>query len=783
MYGTLLLHLFGLKGEAQQRAPHSMFLEYTLPQNGSAAVFNPAILRWPRQKGNGVLYEVMLSQDSTFSEQRTLHGKGLVGAVFNAHKQLPSGTWFWRHRVAEGKWSDRHHFFIDGNAIAMASPSVADFLSRIPAGHPRILLDPGQTSFHRYAQRADAKAILAEAENAIRSAVLKESDAHAKVKSGNELQQKKLDQDAVVAMGNHLNEKISSLCQSSLIKKDNRYFKKALEQVLEVAIWDHKGITGSSDFADAKCMYAMALFYDTFYGLISETQRKIIVDAIALRAEGFYKEWLNNIESKVLSGHVWQLILNDFFKTSLALVGHHPRAENWLSYAYELFLSRAPILGGTDGGWAEGTYYFTMNMQTLVEIPEKIRAYTGFDFINTHPWYKNQAAWLIYNVPAGSSTNGFGDNSEELFVPPLSYAAFAEVMAGLTKHPQYSWYLHSLKKSRPINLSVEPTLRWFRFAHADDPGNTAVLDPLAFPMAHLAKEVGLVSMHTHPEDASKDVMVAFRSSPFGAYGHILADQNTFNILAGGKRLFYRTGYKVAMNDPHRLGWSKHTKSQNGVLINGNGQPYTADAFGNMVDFFQNEEMAYAKGDASHAYKSAESKEDHGLLKFYRHMALLQPGIVVIYDELEAQKDADWSWLIHSIENMKIDTLRNEFISDVEGFRGTGRLWSDKPFRWECTNKFEVPVQQFRSYKGMMEKRPTDDQWHLKANSKNKTKKVRFFAVIQVGAKDQPFRLLQLSAETGVVRVNINDWVIAANLDSALLPQLSMTSPSGKTIVK
>ncbi|MEZ4902107.1 MAG: hypothetical protein R2822_10295 [Spirosomataceae bacterium] len=81
---------------------------------------------------------------------------------------------------------------------------------------------------------------------------------------------------------------------------------------------------------------------------------------------------------------------------------------------------------------------------------------------------------------------------------------------------------------------------------------------------------------------------------FGAYGHILSDQNTFNILVGGKRLFYRTGYKVAMDDPHRLGWSKHTKSQNGILINGEGQPYSAEAYGYFSRFLQGEELATSK---------------------------------------------------------------------------------------------------------------------------------------------------------------------------------------------
>src|SRR5690606_38947541 len=180
----------------------------------------------------------------------------------------------------------------------------------------------------------------------------------------------------------------------------------------------------------------MALVFDTFYDSLTAEQKSILLAAIKTRAKGFYKSWVNNIESKVLSGHVWQLLLNEFFKTSLALYKHVPEAATWLSYAYELFLARAPVLGGLDGGWAEGASYFTMNMETLVEIPSKIKAYTGFDFMNAHPWYTNEADNLIYQFPAGSSADGYGDNTEGLFEPPASYAAFATEMARLTQNPK-----------------------------------------------------------------------------------------------------------------------------------------------------------------------------------------------------------------------------------------------------------------------------------------------------------------------------------------------------------
>ncbi len=42
-------------------------------------------------------------------------------------------------------------------------------------------------------------------------------------------------------------------------------------------------------------------------------------------------------------------------------------------------------------------------------------------------------------------------------------------------------------------------------------------------------------MHTDLGNTSKNLMAAFRSSPFGSFNHAHADQNSFNILFGGAK--------------------------------------------------------------------------------------------------------------------------------------------------------------------------------------------------------------------------------------------------------
>lgn len=762
---------------SQIQGIHTMFLERMVPANGEEVLFNAPILRWPHTKGKNIQYEILLSQNKDFSDGTTVHLKNLKSAFFNTHRQLSTGIWYWKYKSGKGEWSAVCNFIITNRCLPMVSPEAGKFISGIKPSHPRILLPKNTASLSLLSLNADATTILKEANHALTASLVTEKNAHTNAKGEDESQTKKLRQDAIVSMSQQLHEVILPLCQAQMIHPSKAYAEKAIAQALEIAGWNADGISSESDFTDGICMYDMALVFDSFSELLSTEQQSILAKAITLRANRFYNSWRNNIESKLLSGHVWQLLLNEFFKTAMALYGHQPEAEQWLTYAYELFLARAPVLGGRDGGWAEGAYYFTMNMETLVEIPTYIKEATGFDFIRLHPWYTNNASWLIYHIPAASSANGFGDNVEELYKAPPSYAAYAYMMGRMLQSKEYAWYARQAMDLQHIRLSEEPTLRWHRLTHLQGLPELPPSQSLELPNAQVAVEQGLAAMHSNVKDPTKDIMVSFRSSAFGAYGHILADQNTFNVLAGGQRLFYRTGYKVSMDDPHRIGWSKHTKSQNGILINGNGQPYTSDAFGNIRRFLQGKELAYAMGDASAAYKSKESGENFGLKKFNRHLLLLEPGLLVIYDELEADTAVTWSWLLHSMEPMALNPSAAIFKSTAGDFKGEGKLWSSTPLIWNLTDTFDVKARFFRNYKGMLTRSYDQPQYHLKASNSQKMQQLRFLAVISIGKKSLSTAIQQLPSSNGTLLLKAGVWTIEANLDNQIPPLLRIRSNS------
>jgi hypothetical protein len=779
------------------------YLEFPEPDSDVPVRVNPPVLRWPFTPGKNVLYDVRLAREKDFSQPARILGRtSSPWAMFHPHQKLEEGTWYWQYRVSGKEWSEIYHFMIDSSTLPMPTPPASEFLKAIPREHPRVLVDKSEIPVIRNRKdEDDFQAIVKEAEKALLIQLPDENEGLPRDDADNlviELpdhltedeaaayyreQARKMRQDASKRLGDYAKRIIMPLSKAYLLTGDERYAEKAIETALSVAEWDPKGVSAFQDFGDSRCMVSMAIAYDTFNPRLSDDQKEALIRSIQPRAARFYHDWSNRIEARLLSGHVWQHILHYHFLTALALFDDVPEASDWLQYSYEVFLARTPLLGGMDGGWAEGVSYFPMNVETVIDIPLYIKKYTGYDFINSHPWYWNQADWLIYHIPPGSSADGFADNTEEIFSPGSKYAAFSLELAKLTANPRAAWYFNEIFRYEDIDLSSESLLRWIRLTRTYDLELPEVPADFTLPNGRVFHDIGLVSMHTNPKDTPENLMVAMRSSPFGSYGHMLSDQNTFNLLYGGQRLFYRTGYKVTMQDPHRVGWYQNTRSQNGVLVNGAGQPYSTEAFGWIARFLQGQDLAYAKGDASNAFQSELTSEDYGVLKNKRHLLLLEPDVVVVYDELEAKEAVEWTWLIHSMEKLSIDTETGSFSASLDIADGVGRLWSSEEVSWELADTFAVPAVNWRGSRGPDGNIRTydDDQWHLGATSKKGASTMRFFSVIRVAPGARLSELMQDEQNEGKVVLEVGTWSITASLDPTLPPGLLVKNRDSGTV--
>lgn len=763
---------------------HPQFRQWPSPARGAVVQVNDPTLMWPRVKGDGVRYDVRLSVDSTFKDAGTILGDQIPWTVFNPHKALGKGVWYWQYRVHGKPWSAVEYFTISDTARDAVSASFARFRAAIPAQHPRVLADPGDLSEFRRtsAETPEAKSILREATALLKAPLLDDEPLKDKLKGNTAYQSKKMNQYRSKHLGFDARDAVRTLAEAYLLTGDKRYSERGVLWTNRVASWDPQGPSGFSDFGDGACMEAMAFGYDSFYDFFTADQKAKVLAMIRVRGEGFYNEWVNELDAKVLSGHVWQFLLHNLFHTALAVHGDLKEADNWLHYLYELWLARAPVLGGPDGGWAEGMSYFSINTEVLLDIPTVIKKYTGFDVINHTPWYSRNAFWLYYAFPPGSGTDGFGDNSEELTAPGPLYLAYADALSRLTGSRVAATYAHKIEQTSHYALSGTPLLRWFRLRYLSDIPRPDTLLDAALPRAVDFPDVGVVEMHSDLPHPDRNLMISFRSSPFGAYGHMLADQNTFNMLYGGKPLFYLTGAKIAMQDPLRLQWYKATVGHNGILIDGKGQLFGPDDYGWIARFIEGERLAYTVGDASMAYGRRGSKDDTGLRGFRRHLLFLYPDILVVYDVLAADRPVTWSWLIHSPGKFSLDSADNKFSVSAAGVHAAGRFISSEKVSWALWDTMTVKgIVWMEKHNANTKKGGSPfDAWHLRADNIEKTPKARLLTILRVYPDGS-----RAPATTGFTRdsageIRIGNWTISAAMDTSRAPLLKAVNQERTT---
>lgn len=136
----------------------------------------------------------------------------------------------------------------------------------------------------------------------------------------------------------------------------------------------------------------------------------------------------------------------------------------------------------------------------------------------------------------GSIADGFSNDGDKHPRPPLNYAGYTDVLSKIFQDPYAAWYSKAVTNSLTKELSDDQDFSWFRIKTGSKLKTPMPVDESVIPQAAVFPEGGVAYMHTTVQHEANDLMLSLRSSPFGPMGHAHADQNTFNIAYGGKRL-------------------------------------------------------------------------------------------------------------------------------------------------------------------------------------------------------------------------------------------------------
>lgn len=717
---------------------------------------NPPPLLWPAAKGKDIRYAIRLSQDRRFTKRSTIAEEGFPWAMFNAHRKLALGTWYWQYGTSKSgrpyRWSNIYSFEITRLARLAETPLASDMIRACPKAHPRLwglpdeIADLGKLT--RYKKQFTTKA------DAYLDVPLPD-DSMPPDKGDDVYQVFKFHRWGSKALAGNMTMAVQWLIPAYLLSGDERYAREAIRRGLHVAQWDPDGYTNPviSDFADGSCMRLLAGVYDTFYNLLTGAERKLIRTAMITRADRIFREETNKIETLVFRSHFWQHLLIEFSEAAIALLHEHADAAQWMRFVYELWVARFPLMGGNDGGWANGNSYFGTNIETLLVLPSRIGKLTGVDLFH-NPWYKNSADFLLYTWPPHSRSDGFGDGTELKAHPNSTHLAFAEDMASRFNNAEAAWYVKQWQEA--VGIDGDPLLIWHSITNQNKPPRPRA--PKTLPQAKCFADVGIASLHSDLANTSQNLMVGMRSSPYGSLLHSHDCQNAFNIFYGGESLFRNSGYYTSAGDDHAKNWYRATRGHNAVLIDGKGQPRGSESYGTIPRFLNGKHIAYALGDASHAYGNS------GLLRFRRHVVLLRPNIIVIYDDLEADHDANWQWLIHGERKITANMRDQRLRIQTQTARSQVTLLGSQKLGINISTVFDPPAHNWGGNKVFLGKNMEffPDQWHVTVSPNNACRVMRFLSVIQVCDRKEklPFQEV-VQNEAGVC---VDGWLIRAHLN-------------------
>jgi hypothetical protein len=813
--GTCILLIFGLLQAGCQSSPektqdaiselptmvYPKFRRWMSPDHADVARFTSPSLQWPSKKYQ--IFEVRVAKDKNFTKE-VAYRKDIPFSLVNLHQELSSGLWYWQYKARGGDWSDVASFNVNNASIDFIPPPFSSLYQSIPKSHPRLMVKKEQREQWRVKAMnyKESAQILEEANKIMSQKIPSERDASIQFEGRDEYETDKIKKIFSKNVGYAFGSSLKTLTHAYLLTEDKKYFDTALKWMREATTWDPKGLTRINDFGDSFIMESLALAADAFWDQLSPKDRKAVLRQVSARGNGFYEQWTNYLENRNSSMHVWQHILHRMFLTSIAMLDELPEASLWLEYIYELWLAQHPKMAAEDGAWFNGTGYMRMNVMTLLDIPMKLGAYTGQNFFKV-PWYGNFMKWLTYAYPPGATSDGFCNDGKKWPMPNLEYGAFADAYARITGDPQALLYskavfaeLDQLQQTLidsdytggPMGKSTltdDMDYAWFRITQGYDMPLPSTENTVELPEAEIFPDVGVAYLNTNRADKKKNLRVSVKSSPMGPLAHTHAEHNTFNLAYQGKRLFYNSGHRPWMGAPHTLAWYKHTQGHNGVLVNDHGQPYDAGAYGFLPRFITGDQLSYVVGDASHAYQAQElspkkrkdkTPDDLEVKRFRRHYLLLQPKTFVVYDEMEAHKPVDWSWLIHNYHGLKLNA-ENKTVETTYSDRG-GRLtlFGGAALDYSVTDQFSVAPKNF------LRKETSDgnllvyqNHWHFKASTQKKQDKMRFLAIIQV-SEDLKYERIVPSKNKG--EFEVGDWIIKANLDTNSPAAISLENKEG-----
>lgn len=756
---------------------HENVRETPYPQREHTLYLNPSPLLVPVEMRKAEFLQFALSQDPNFPEDKTILSKPLPWCMFNPHQILANGIWYWRFRSVDkiGKempWSEIYSFTVTKEIPQFVTPPYDTFVGNLPKGYPRLycFMEDGLKKAPATIQsHPEYKELVRRAGTALETDYEKSPEPY--------------------KVAGKMGQMANFLYTAYRCTDKQIYAEKMLSYVRALlASAPDKNLT--HDFYCGDVLFLFTHTYDACYDQLTADEREQIEKCVFRIAQYHHNiQRKGTEENHIFDNHYWQRTFREMLQIGLMFADTNDTAREMLEYCYELWTARAPASGfNRDGEWQNGQGYFNANVKTLWYVSALITYMTGADLLQ-HPFFKNLGKALVYTCPPASMSAGFGDGNESFSSPTRQRVALADYLARETGDPYAIWYCNEIK-----NATDDIDMRLYRIGKSDKTYPLGQPLPSNAPKAVWFEDLGEMVAHSNLQHYRENLFLSFRSSPFGSGSHTLADQNSFNLHFRGVPVYRSTGYYLNFSDPHNLLSYRHTRAHNTILIDGIGQPFSTKGYGKVVRMFNGQHISYCLGDASNAYSGnseypmwiknfensgIKQSVDNGfgetpLRKYRRHLFLLHPDMVVIYDELEADKPVRWDWLLHSPVPFRINEKENILTTfyPEKKFSSIAQLFSNSVCSITQTDQFVAPPDP----KKIKEGKAYPNQWHMTATFEKSTVN-RILTIIRVQPDGTSISKLTRKGSN----FRIGPWEITAELDTTKPADIQIRNSRNKVV--
>jgi hypothetical protein len=722
------------------------------PADGEETPVNPPNFVWRPQKA-AASYELECSRDPEFRDVDYRAQE----VLFNCHcppNVLRPGRWYRRFRFRDrqgtgSRWSKTRWFDVPAEAVAFPMPTRQDLLARIPKQHPRLFVRPEQMSELRklaHGERKDEfQRMVQQCENLMRNpppveeprkypqGMVRGSDPWLDIWWANRTYTIRVLNGA------------ATLAFTRLLGGREEYGQLARRLLLAAAEWDPKGSTGYryNDEAGMPYNYYFARTYTFLNDLLTEEEKEKCREVMSVRGTEMYEH--------LCPRHLWQPYASHsnrawhfLGEVGIAFLDEIPEAADWVWFAMDVFFNVYPVWCDSDGGWHEGSSYWSSYVNRFTWWADVMRAATGVDAYKK-PYFSNIGYYAMYLQPPGTRGGGFGDLTADR--TSRHNRALMSIFAAQAANPYWQWYVD-------VHGGPLQDGGYIGFLRGTLP-RVAAKPPVDLPSSRCFWGTGQAVLNTNLLDASNNVEIIFKSSPFGTQSHGYEAQNSFLLYAFGERLLIRTGRRDSYGSKHHREWMWHTKSTNCITVNGESQgKRTDEAIGEILTFHTSASFDFVAGEAGRAYGEK-------LNRFTRSILFVKPELVVIFDQLEAPQPSVFDWWLHSPTEMAVRDQKTIRVTNGEAACLVSLL-APEGLKLSLTDQFDPPPG--RNIKLV--------QWHLTAQTAGPLDHVEFVSIVRPHrASDTP--------PTGAALQSIeNGYALDADLRQGRVLVLLRTAEQG-----